>query len=85
MDTRVPLRIQRDPQDPAFANPKVDAQGRETMYAPAGWYKYTRGGNLGWDVPRGPRRAAITVKSTGEMEFAKTAESELDTSDSSRW
>lgn len=48
---------------------------------PAGWFRYTRGGNLGWDVPRGPVRAAITVKGNGVTEMDnRTVENELDTS-----
>jgi hypothetical protein len=72
--------------DPAIANPiKVSASDpSETGLAasvPAGWFRYTRGGNLGWDVPRGPVRATITSKPSGEQTLdTKTIENELDTS-----
>lgn len=85
MQDRVPLRIVRDPQDPAFANPKVGTDGQEVMYGPAGWFKHTRGGNLGWDTPRGPKRATMIVKSNGEASFDATIENELDTSEANRW
>ncbi|MBY0113697.1 MAG: type II secretion system GspH family protein [Phycisphaerales bacterium] len=31
-----------------------------SYYAPAGWYRYTRGGLYGWDIPRGPVRAVVS-------------------------
>lgn len=86
MAQRIPLRIVQRAYDPAYSGGKVDSNGVPTMYGPAGWYKHTRGGNLGWDTPRGPRRAAVNTKSTGEMEFDRsTVENELDTSDTERW
>jgi hypothetical protein len=30
-----------------------------SYYAPAGWYRYTRGGLFGWDIPRGTVRAPV--------------------------
>lgn len=72
--------------DPAIANPikspASDSSG--TGFAatvPAGWFRYTRGGNLGWDVPRGPVRATITTKANGEQSMDnRVVENELDTS-----
>ena len=86
MSQRVPLRVVQRSYDPAFSGGKVDATtGVPTMYGPAGWYKHTRGGNLGWDTPRGAQRAAISTKATGQMEFEKRPENELDTSEAGRW
>ncbi len=62
-----------------FYDPQLQS-GKNVAYGPAGWYKYTRGGNLGWDVPRGPSRATITTTADGRMSMEKRAENELDTS-----
>ncbi|HEX8878197.1 MAG TPA: prepilin-type N-terminal cleavage/methylation domain-containing protein [Phycisphaerales bacterium] len=53
--------------------------GKTVAYGPTGWYKYGRGGNLGWDVPRGPVRAGITIAPDGKMTMERKAENELDT------
>ena len=31
-----------------------------SYFAPAGWYRYTRGGLFGWDIPRGAVRAPVS-------------------------
>ncbi len=67
---------------PALANAAPDPKDNEKRIAytsAAGWYRYTRGGLLGWDVPRGAVRAKINL-STNKME--QIAENELDTTDS---
>lgn len=72
--------------DPAVANPVKTSASDSTSTGlaasvPAGWYRYTRGGNLGWDVPRGPVRASIATKANGEQTMDnRTTENELDTS-----
>ncbi|MBS0191287.1 MAG: prepilin-type N-terminal cleavage/methylation domain-containing protein [Phycisphaerales bacterium] len=51
--------------------------------APAGWYKFTRGGLFGWDVPRapGPGGKFATLSSGGTASQKLTGqENELDTS-----
>jgi prepilin-type N-terminal cleavage/methylation domain-containing protein len=30
-----------------------------SYFAPSGWYRYTRGGLFGWDIPRGSNRAPV--------------------------
>jgi prepilin-type N-terminal cleavage/methylation domain-containing protein len=62
----------------SFFEPALEGN-KKIAYAPTGWYKYGRGGNLGWDVPRGPVRATISVASDGKMTMEKKAENELDT------
>lgn len=62
-----------------FYDPQL-ANGKTVAYGAAGYFKYTRGGNLGWDVPRGPDRAAITYDAEGRATMEKKAENELDTS-----
>lgn len=77
MTKRIALRAVREPWDPAFFNPTIEGNS-EVMRGPAGWYKYTRGGNLGWDTPRTANRAVIVSKG-GRPEFEAKAENELDT------
>lgn len=43
-----------------------------TTRFPAGWYKWTRGGLLGWDVPRSPSR-------NGQVPSSQAPEKELNT------
>ncbi|MGH7241952.1 MAG: prepilin-type N-terminal cleavage/methylation domain-containing protein [Phycisphaerales bacterium] len=59
------------------------ATGLRNYKVAAGWFKYTRGGLMGWDVPRGVssspgqqgQRATITSQGT----MTKVVENELDT------
>lgn len=46
---------------------------------PAGWFRYTRGGLLGWDVPRGANAPRITP-ATGRFPQNARETNELDTS-----
>lgn len=73
--------------DPTIVNPVKGASTTDTnatgfsASVPAGWFRYTRGGNLGWDLPRGPARAIITTRGDGTMVMEeRTVENELDTS-----
>lgn len=78
---RARLFFRKDGQayDPAFVGNRVDtATGRPIYDAPAGWYRYTRGGLFGFDVPRGPTRAAIQGNGAGRK-LDNTIENELDT------
>lgn len=61
-----------------FYEPVLEG-GKTVSYGPTGWYKYTRGGNLGWDVPRGPVRAKLTYNANSQVSMDKTPENELDT------
>lgn len=64
--------------------PVMDHQTKEGgvsgYRAPAGWYQFTRGGLMGWDVARGAVRAKINPSSG---QFDTTIENELDTTDGS--
>lgn len=64
--------------EPALANTTMlgNVSG---VKAPAGWYQYTRGGLMGWDVPRGPVRSKMVAGKGGNELDGTTAENELDT------
>ncbi|MGH7241951.1 MAG: prepilin-type N-terminal cleavage/methylation domain-containing protein [Phycisphaerales bacterium] len=57
--------------------------GQKQYRVPAGWFRYTRGGLLGWDVPRGVgaggARALLTKAGTSDQALSQIAENELDT------
>ncbi|MBX3378844.1 MAG: prepilin-type N-terminal cleavage/methylation domain-containing protein [Phycisphaeraceae bacterium] len=83
------LRLQYTKQQSAYEPDMstytgVDATtGLKNYRVPAGWFRYTRGGLLGWDVPRGVGangKRAVLVKPGPEQSLTPIAESELDTS-----
>lgn len=87
MSARLSYVKDRQPYDPqlfpSFSN------NPEKYKVVAGWYKYTRGGLLGWDIPRGPgpspnsRISALVGKDDSLSLTANNPENELDTSDKS--
>ncbi|MBL8886708.1 MAG: prepilin-type N-terminal cleavage/methylation domain-containing protein [Phycisphaerales bacterium] len=64
----------------------TDGDGLRTYKVAAGWFKYTRGGLMGWDVPRGVssspgqqgQRAQIQNPGPAQV-MSNVAENELDT------
>lgn len=85
MRARLFYRKDKQVYDPVFiGNRTMQSSAGEVIPvfdAPAGWYRYTRGGLLGVDVPRGPVRATITGAGAGRTLDSKVIESsELDTS-----
>lgn len=82
MRNRLFFRKDGQVYDPVFIGNRTDsATGRPIFDAPAGWFRYTRGGLFGTDVPRGPVRAAISGTGAGRKLDNRTIESgELDTS-----
>jgi len=75
-----------DPQ--LFPYTSVDGtSGLRKYKVAAGWFKYTRGGLLGWDVPRGVGQGgkqAQIVTPGPNQKMSAIAENELDTS-SGKW
>lgn len=61
--------------------PATDDSTGRSYHAPAGWYRYTRGGLYGMDVRRGPVRVPLfPAGKDGVVQFAKFPESyELNT------
>jgi prepilin-type N-terminal cleavage/methylation domain-containing protein len=79
MRDRLAHRKDRQVYDPVFVYTPQSAGGNQEVHnAVAGWYRYTRGGLFGWDVPRGPRRAGITGAGSGRK-LDTTEENELNT------
>jgi prepilin-type N-terminal cleavage/methylation domain-containing protein len=76
MTTSLKYTKTADVYDPAFSPSVLDGNGNQTYPVAAGWYRYTRGGIFGWDVPRGPNQAQFTL--TGGRQKGVT-ENELDT------
>lgn len=64
---RARYQFQKKPDPYGFMPP-----GSDSTVFPAGWYKWTRGGLLGWDVPRSPSR-------NGKSPSQQIVESELNT------
>jgi len=83
------LRLQYTKQQQAY-DPDISTYtgfdsktGLKQYRVPAGWFRYTRGGLLGWDVPRGvgaKGARAVLTKSGPEQSLSPVTESELDTS-----
>lgn len=75
-----------DPQ--IFPYTDVDKNtGLRTYKVAAGWFKYTRGGLLGWDVPRGVGaggKQAVIITPGPNQKMSPVAENELDTT-SGKW
>ncbi|MBX3389087.1 MAG: prepilin-type N-terminal cleavage/methylation domain-containing protein [Phycisphaeraceae bacterium] len=83
MQLRLQYTKQQQAYDPDISTfTGVNAEGLKQYKVAAGWFRYTRGGLLGWDVPRGVgaggRRATI-IKPGPEQSLSAIAESELDT------
>ncbi len=70
--------------DPAL-NPSY-SKDPSKLKVVAGWYKYTRGGLYGWDVPRGvgvDKSLSAVVGTDDNMKLEPKKENELDTTDKS--
>lgn len=68
-----------NPVTPGTSARDNDGNTFQGFQVPAGWYKYTRGGNLGWDVPRGAQRARLTAAGLFPNNAAAEEQNELDT------
>ena len=80
MTDRLAHRKDRQAWDPVFSySPQGASSTNSEVYnAVAGWYRYTRGGLFGWDVPRGPKRASIVGTGSGRK-LEAIEENELNT------
>lgn len=74
-----------DPQISTFTG--TDSNGLRQYKVAAGWFKYTRGGLMGWDVPRGVSsvgglqgRQAVIQNPGPSQKMTNVWENELDTS-----
>lgn len=86
MTNRLNYTKVRNEWDPALSPSFPDDPERYQVVA--GWYKYTRGGLFGWDVPRGPGpgpqgRIAGLQGQGKSLSLTAFAENELDTTDKS--
>lgn len=82
MKDRWNYRKDQQVYDPVFVGTRTGTDpdiGTIQIYdAPAGWYRYTRGGLFGFDVPRGPVRSPVQGTGSSRKLFPQE-ENELDT------
>lgn len=69
MTSRLAIRKDQREFEPRMATNGTAARDSPTRsyFAPAGWYRYTRGGLFGWDIPRGAVRAPVAGPALGNV------------------
>ncbi|HEX8877823.1 MAG TPA: prepilin-type N-terminal cleavage/methylation domain-containing protein [Phycisphaerales bacterium] len=78
MRARLAFRKDKQVYDPAFIGTR-EANGVTVYDAPAGWYRYTRGGLLGSDVARGSVRANVIGTGSARKLDTTIETNEIDT------